>query len=95
MTDQYGPKGEGAIWPHKKTADSHPDFRGHIKITLTQLETLVAQAKSSNEQSFQIDIALWDRTSKKGGEYKFISTEVSSQENKSEPRRTFSKKPWD
>ena len=95
MTD-YGPKGEGAIFPNnKKTAKTHPDFTGHIKVTLAQLEALVAQAKSSNEQSFQIDIALWDRTSKKGDEYKFISTEVSTQENKSEPRRTFSKKPWD
>jgi len=95
MTD-YGPKGEGAIFPNnKKTAKNHPDFTGNIKITLAQLEALVAQAKSSNEQSFQIDIALWDRTSKKGDDFKFINTEVKTQENKSEPRRTFSKKPWD
>ena len=98
MASKYGPKGQGAIWPHEKKGDKHPDYRGHVKITLEQLEALVSQAKSTSEEEFTLEIAMWDRTSKNGDEYKFISTEVSiPQEAKHEEfrRPTAPKRPWD
>ena len=101
MPREYGAKGTGAVWAHKKITDRQPDFRGHIDLSRAQLRALVDQAKAGDDQTFKVLIAMWDRMSKKGEPYKYLATEVLIESGGSQPseerQATAPKvnKPWD
>ena len=59
---------------NNKKASNHPDFQGKIELSKTLLKELVERAKRN--QDLSISLAMWDRTSKDGKVYKYVSIEL-------------------
>lgn len=104
---EYGPKSEGALWPHEKGHEKQPDFRGHLDLSRAQLHALVDLAKQdSSAATFKLQLGVWDRTSRDGDAYKYIQSEVvipgdENQGQRQQPRQyskptpPAAKEPWD
>ena len=68
-------KVEGAIFANSyKKIPKHPDWTGTIELSKTLLKALVERAKANQEIS--ISLAMWDRQSKDGKTYKYVSVEL-------------------
>ena len=68
-------KGEGAVVANTyKKQPKHPDFTGKIELSKTMLRALVERAKAN--QDLSISMAMWDRVSKDGKVYKYVSIEL-------------------
>ena len=68
-------KCEGAVFLNSyKKMKKHPDFTGKIELSKTLLKALVERAKSNQE--IAISVAMWDRQSKDGKTYKYVSVEL-------------------
>ena len=73
MSDRI--KVEGAVFANTyKKANNHPDFTGKIELSKTLLKELVERAKAN--QDISVSVAMWDRTSKDGKVYKYVSVEL-------------------
>ncbi len=68
-------KCEGAVFLNSyKKQPKHPDFTGKIELSKTLLKALVERAKANQE--IAISVAMWDRESKQGKTYKYVSVEL-------------------
>jgi|TARA_R110000744_G_scaffold53396_2_gene114055 hypothetical protein len=68
-------KVEGAVFANTyKKQPKHPDFTGKIELSKTILKALVERAKAN--QDISISMAMWDRVSKDGKVYKYVSIEL-------------------
>ena len=90
---EYGPSCQGAIFPNtfKKEGTQQPDWTGTVDVSKELLKALVDIAKDLKDrasQGEQIDddnfiklrCAGWDRTSKKGATYKYLTIEPLRQQ---------------
>jgi|TARA_R100001530_G_scaffold17094_2_gene14865 hypothetical protein len=68
-------KVEGAIFTNSyKKQPKHPDWTGTIELSKSILKELVERAKAN--QDISIRVAMWDRESKEGKTYKYVSVEL-------------------
>ncbi len=68
-------KVEGAVFANTyKKQPKHPDFTGEIELSKSLLKALVERAKAN--QDLSISMAMWDRVSKDGKVYKYVSIEL-------------------
>tara|TARA_R100000664_G_C2721681_1_gene114957 strand:+ start:101 stop:400 length:300 start_codon:yes stop_codon:yes gene_type:complete len=75
---------DGAIYTNDfKTGDKQPDWTGKIEISKDLLKQLVAKVKEGEEA--EVRVALWDRTSKAGKEYKYARMDIPQQQKPAEP----------
>ena len=90
---EYGPSCQGAIFPNtfKKEGTQQPDWTGSIDVSKELLKALVDIAKELKDRASQgeeidansfikLRCAGWDRTSKKGAIYKYLTIEPLRQE---------------
>jgi len=81
-------KGDGFYLNQNKTKakDTHPDFKGYLRITPQQLAGLIDIYERSREQHkdpiLQIDIAAWKRRKDDGEVFLYASNEVYTGERK-------------
>ena len=70
------PKSDGALFVNNdKKQDSHPDYRGHIKVTPEQINKLVQMGQMGLEPTLQL--GAWERVARETGQrYIFVSSEV-------------------
>ena len=54
-----------------KSGDKQPDWTGSVKFSRELLKGLVTNLKEGGESFTEVRVALWDRTSLKGKEYKY------------------------
>ena len=74
MNEAY-PKSDGALFfNNEKQKETHPDWRGRMKLTPEQIKTLIAMSKQGLEMELQL--GAWKRTSKAGQDYIFLSSEA-------------------
>tara|TARA_R110002020_G_scaffold216326_4_gene423818 strand:+ start:1250 stop:1558 length:309 start_codon:yes stop_codon:yes gene_type:complete len=79
---------DGAIYTNNyKQSEKQPDWTGTVSMTKEVLKELVTKIKEDRGDSVELRVALWDRTSKKGNEYKYARLDVSQEkkEKKVEP----------
>mgnify|MGYP003122368428 CR=1 FL=1 len=57
------------------TTDKHPSRTGPGEISRLALRRIVEAAKNSNDDPIELRVASWDRTSKKGTKYVYITVE--------------------
>ena len=68
-------KVEGAIFTNSyKKQPKHPDWTGTIELSKSILKELVERAKANQE--IAISVAMWNRRSKEGKTYKYVSVEL-------------------
>jgi len=78
---------EGMIYINDyKTKSSQPSWTGNVVVQKELVKQLVEKLKSGEEAVMRV--ALWDRVSKKGNEYKFARFDVSDREEPKKPRPT-------
>ena len=90
---EYGPSCQGAIFPNtfKKEGTQQPDWTGTIDVSKELLKALVDIAKDLKDRASQgeeidddnfikLRCAGWDRTSKKGAIYKYLTIEPLRQQ---------------
>jgi len=90
---KYGPSCQGAIFPNtfKKEGTQQPDWTGSVDVSKELLKALVDIAKELKERASQgeeiddksfikLRCAGWDRTSKKGAIYKYLTIEPLRQD---------------
>ena len=78
---------EGMIYINDyKTKSSQPSWTGNVVVQKELVKQLVERLKSGEEAGMRV--ALWDRVSKKGNEYKFARFDVSDREEPKKPRPT-------
>ena len=95
MTDKY-PKSDGGLWPNREKnrndpkTNNWPDWKGHLKVSLDQLNVLVAMARAGQEPTLQV--AMWDREAKNqpGNLYKHLSSEAFIRE---QPQQQYQPQP--
>ena len=72
------PTDKGRIWLYDNNyakTDRHPVKTGPGEISRSVLKTLVAKIKESKEDVVKIQCAAWERVSKKGNHYTFVTIE--------------------
>jgi|TARA_R110000803_G_scaffold208051_2_gene276449 hypothetical protein len=80
------PQSDGAIYTNSyKQNDKQPDWTGKVEITRDLLKELVTIVKEGG--TGELRVALWNRTSKNGNEYKYarLDIPVKKDEPKVEP----------
>ena len=80
------PQSDGAIYTNSyKQNDKQPDWTGKVEITRDLLKELVTIVKEGG--AGELRVALWNRTSKNGNEYKYarLDIPVKKDEPKVEP----------
>ena len=78
---------EGMIYINDyKTKSSQPSWTGNVVVQKELVKQLVEKLKGGEEAVMRV--ALWDRVSKKGNEYKFARFDVSVREEPKKPRPT-------
>tara|TARA_R100000935_G_scaffold44535_1_gene67423 strand:+ start:287 stop:595 length:309 start_codon:yes stop_codon:yes gene_type:complete len=80
------PQSDGAIYTNSyKQNDKQPDWTGKVEITRDLLKELVTIVKEGG--TGELRVALWNRTSKNGNEYKYarLDIPVKKDEPKFEP----------
>ncbi len=74
---------DGAIYTNNfKQKDTHPDWTGKVEMSRDMLKELVTIVK--NGCTGELRVALWNRTSKNGNEYKYCRLDIPPQK-KEEP----------
>lgn len=74
------PKSEGGAWPHTKTNEKQPDYRGKIEITADQIRKLIEMGKAGKEPT--LTLGIWNRTAKATNQpYLYISAEAYFKED--------------
>ena len=67
-------KADGVLYPNKyKDAPNKPDITGELTLTKEILKQLVSQVKEGKEAGLRL--AIWERESKAGNPYKYVSFE--------------------
>ena len=78
---------EGMIYINDyKTKSSQPSWTGNVVVQKELVKQLVERLKSGEEAVMRV--ALWDRISKKGNEYKFARFDVSDKDEPKKPKPT-------
>lgn len=79
---------DGAIYTNNyKQASNQPDWTGKVMLSKEILKELVTKLKSENSAGVEMRVALWDRTSKNGNEYKYARLDVPQDQQKQKPER--------
>ena len=77
---------DGAIYTNNyKQTDKQPDWTGKVALTKELLKELVTKIKEERVDSVELRVALWDRTSKNGNEYKYARLDVPQEQQKPAP----------
>ena len=77
---------DGAIYTNNyKKAANQPDWTGKVMLSKEILKELVTKLKSENSDGVEMRVALWDRTSKNGNEYKYARLDVPQEQQKPAP----------
>ena len=80
---------DGAIYTNNyKQNEKQPDWTGKVTIDRSLLKSLVEKAKIG--QDAEMRIALWDRRSKNGNDYKYARLDIpqkKEQETRQEPKK--------
>ena len=75
------------LWMYKNdyaTTDRHPTKTGKGEITKAALKDLVDAMKESGSDTLEIKCAGWERTSKKGTPYFFVTLELDKKSGEGE-----------
>jgi len=85
---------DGAIYTnnYKKTSNQ-PDWTGKVTLSKEMLKKLVTKIKSDKSDGVEMRVALWNRTSKNGNEYKYARLDVPQEQQKSQPQPQTQPKP--
>ena len=76
---------DGQIFTNNfKSGDKQPDWTGSIKFSRELLKVLVTNLKEGGESFTEVRVALWDRTSKNGKEYKYARLDIPQPKKKEE-----------
>ena len=85
MADER-PQSDGAIYQNNfKKTDKQPDWTGKIEIHRDTLKELVEKVKTG--EPAELRVALWDRTSKNGNEYKYARLDIPMVQDKPAPKQ--------
>lgn len=69
-------KGKLWLYPNKyKKSDKHPSKTGPVEISKLALRKIVEAAKETDEDVVKMRCASWERTSKQGNQYTFVTFE--------------------
>jgi hypothetical protein len=64
------------LYPNKYAkTDRHPSRTGPGEISRLALKRIVEAAKANDEDPIRLRVASWERTSKKGTEYTYVTVE--------------------
>ena len=75
---------DGAIYTNSyKQNEKQPDWTGKVSLDKNLLKALVEKIKGGEEAEMRV--ALWDRVSKNGNEYKYARLDIPQQQRKAEP----------
>ena len=75
---------DGAIYTNNyKQNDKQPDWTGKVTLDKNLLKALVEKVKGGEEAEMRV--ALWDRTSKNGNEYKYARLDIPQPQKQTEP----------
>ena len=75
---------DGAIYTNNyKQNEKQPDWTGKVVLDKKLLKALVEKVKVGEEAEMRV--ALWDRVSKNGNEYKYARLDIPQQQRKAEP----------
>jgi hypothetical protein len=80
----YQNEEKGRLWLYENTyrkTDKHPILTGNGEIHKDVLRKLVKQMKDSGEDVAKCRAAAWERVSKRGSEYTFITIEPDDRED--------------
>ena len=79
---------DGAIYTNNyKTGDKQPDWTGKVAFDKALLKALVEKIKNGEEA--EVRVALWDRRSKNGNDYKYARFDIPKpQTQQGDPRPT-------
>ena len=76
---------DGAIFTNDyKQNEKQPDWTGTIEIPKELLKDLVEKVKQG--QTAELRVALWDRTSKNGKDYKYTRMDIPIVKKQEEPK---------
>ena len=79
---------DGPIYTNSyKSAPNQPDWTGTVTVSKELLKEMVTRLKGENAASVEMRVAMWDRVSKQGNEYKYARVELKRQQNR-EPEPT-------
>ena len=75
---------DGAIYTNNyKQNDKQPDWTGKVALDKELLKALVEKVKNGEEAEMRV--ALWDRRSKNGNDYKYARLDIPQPQKKVEP----------
>ena len=75
---------DGAIYTNNyKQNDKQPDWTGKVVLDKELLKALVEKVKNGEEAEMRV--ALWDRRSQKGNDYKYARLDIPQPQRKVEP----------
>tara|TARA_R100001369_G_scaffold26894_1_gene48457 strand:+ start:1042 stop:1347 length:306 start_codon:yes stop_codon:yes gene_type:complete len=75
---------DGMIYTNNyKENEKQPDWTGKVILDKNLLKALVEKIKGGEEAEMRV--ALWDRVSKNGNEYKYARLDIPQQQRKAEP----------
>ena len=76
---------DGAIFTNDyKQNEKQPDWTGTVEIPKELLKDLVEKVKQG--QTAELRVALWDRTSKNGKDYKYARMDIPMPKKQDEPK---------
>ena len=76
---------DGQIFTNNfKSGDKQPDWTGSIKFSRELLKGLVTNLKEGGESFTEVRVALWDRTSRDGNDYKYARFDLPQPKKKEE-----------
>ena len=79
------PQSDGAIYINNyKKSQNQPDWTGKVSLD-NLLKELVNKVKANEEA--ELRVALWDRTSKNGNEYKYARLDIPMVQDKPAPKQ--------
>ena len=76
---------DGAIYINNfKDKDTKPDWTGKVELSKDLLKELVTKVKEGGDA--ELRVALWDRTSKNGNDYKYTRMDIPIVKKQEEPK---------
>ena len=77
---------DGQIYTNNyKANDKQPDWTGKVTLTKELLKALVERLREDKADSVEMRVALWNRVSKNGNEYKYARLDLPQEQKKPEP----------
>ena len=77
---------DGQIYTNNyKANDKQPDWTGKVTIQKELLKSLVSKIKETKAEDVEVRVALWNRVSKHGNEYKYARLDLPQEQKKPEP----------